>query len=160
VNHKILSNTLTSKYILHKRWWKLFDLLDSVNNNRSYSSSKNLNQMYFLSRLSVNVSLSCCTKTVYFILEMRQYFRVPPREQITNNVLNVKFFKDKECKACDPHCNFTCVGPGPGNCSSCKIYRDGRKCVDECPVDKYPDPISKECKPCHNNCAIHEYYKM
>ncbi len=58
-----------------------------------------------------------------------------------------------KCIRCDEECELTCSGPGPGQCHSCKHSKDGPFCVAECPVVKYRDPATGECRPCHENCV-------
>ncbi len=64
-----------------------------------------------------------------------------------NSSSNVK------CIRCDEECELTCSGPGPGKCHRCKHSKDGPFCVRECPVVKYRDASTGECRPCHGNCV-------
>ncbi|XP_066256527.1 epidermal growth factor receptor isoform X2 [Euwallacea similis] len=58
---------------------------------------------------------------------------------------------NRECKPCHPQCGSSCHGPGPDNCTTCKNFKDGPFCVQECPTNKYVE--NGICKPCHSTCV-------
>uniref|UniRef100_H2YUQ2 receptor protein-tyrosine kinase n=1 Tax=Ciona savignyi TaxID=51511 RepID=H2YUQ2_CIOSA len=62
---------------------------------------------------------------------------------------------ETECLSCDSECEGTCHGAGPRNCTKCRRYNNNGTCTSLCPRTKYPDHFSKECLPCHENCALH-----
>ena len=62
------------------------------------------------------------------------------------------------CRLCNGGCK-TCTGPGPSDCTSCKLdlwLRDHltatSDCVATCPTKKYKDPDGK-CRDCHSDCG-------
>uniref|UniRef100_A0A8C6LV96 Receptor protein-tyrosine kinase n=1 Tax=Nothobranchius furzeri TaxID=105023 RepID=A0A8C6LV96_NOTFU len=67
----------------------------------------------------------------------------------------------KENHVCDPLCSSDgCWGPGPAQCVSCKTYRRGGVCVEDCMflTGKMREfaTESRECMPCHAQCKVQE----
>ncbi|XP_071941004.1 epidermal growth factor receptor-like [Antedon mediterranea] len=60
---------------------------------------------------------------------------------------------NKTCGLCDKQCDGTCTGPSSSECLSCRNFKDGDKCKEECPEYKYPD-ADKVCRPCHKDCVL------
>uniref|UniRef100_A0A3B4VQ85 Receptor protein-tyrosine kinase n=1 Tax=Seriola dumerili TaxID=41447 RepID=A0A3B4VQ85_SERDU len=64
-------------------------------------------------------------------------------------------FSDAEGHICHPLCDGGCWGPGPGQCVSCKAFRRGTECVEQC--DIYQGAIREYtdgslCVACHTEC--------
>lgn len=58
---------------------------------------------------------------------------------------------DYDCLECHEHCALECRGGGADECDSCHSFQDGKFCVDECPLDTYPDD-NGHCQQCHGQC--------
>uniref|UniRef100_A0AAQ5ZA92 Receptor protein-tyrosine kinase n=1 Tax=Amphiprion ocellaris TaxID=80972 RepID=A0AAQ5ZA92_AMPOC len=62
---------------------------------------------------------------------------------------------ETEGQVCHPLCEGGCWGPGPSQCVSCKTFRRGTECVEQCDiyqgsVREYTD--GSECNACHPEC--------
>ncbi|KAJ8321548.1 hypothetical protein KUTeg_000899, partial [Tegillarca granosa] len=55
------------------------------------------------------------------------------------------------CERCHPLCK-NCNGAGNAQCIECKYYKYGIYCMEQCVVLTYPDPTTKECQSCHDEC--------
>lgn len=58
----------------------------------------------------------------------------------------------QSCKPCHDQCFGGCTGPLPSQCQSCKLFRHGSNCVNECPVFHSADQ-NNVCGRCSDACA-------
>lgn len=64
---------------------------------------------------------------------------------------NLYLMGDKvHCGQCHSECKRSCTGPEAIDCLECLHVRDGKHCVPECPLSKYPR--NGICNNCHETC--------
>uniref|UniRef100_A0A8D3C1J0 Receptor protein-tyrosine kinase n=1 Tax=Scophthalmus maximus TaxID=52904 RepID=A0A8D3C1J0_SCOMX len=80
----------------------------------------------------------------------------PHRIKPTLNKVSLNVFSEAEGRICHPLCDGGCWGPGPSQCVSCKAFRRGIECVEQCDIyqgamREYTD--GSLCVACHTECG-------
>uniref|UniRef100_A0A8D3E717 Receptor protein-tyrosine kinase n=1 Tax=Scophthalmus maximus TaxID=52904 RepID=A0A8D3E717_SCOMX len=70
--------------------------------------------------------------------------------------ISLNVFSEAEGRICHPLCDGGCWGPGPSQCVSCKAFRRGIECVEQCDIyqgamREYTD--GSLCVACHTECG-------